>query len=178
MPETKPIPYSEVKDKIRTGDLIAFTTTKYNSFLTFILFLYQRLLGATYTHVGIIVRTGNSTFVVEAVPPLVRIYPVENLSSFYWIDATVSAPNAKQLEFLMKRVGTPYSILDMFKGTIGMENNLNNYYCSELAADFYYNFGYIHDRSLGHTPDSIVKAIMERGNEKAIHVVVDRGNLT
>lgn len=177
MIQTDPVPYSQIMKEIKTGDLIAWKTDKYRSILTFILFLYQKLTGALYTHVGIVVKIGGKLYVIEAVPPLVRIYPLENKEEFYWIDAKVNAPAARQLKFLTSEVGKPYSILDMFKSVFRLENNTKDYYCSELAAEFYYNFGYISDKSVGHSPDTMVRAISEIGDVEIIQVTVDKGNL-
>lgn len=169
--------YSEIKSKIKTGDLVAWDSPKYSSLLTFILFLYQKITGAVYTHVGVVVKIGGRLYVVEAVPPMVRIFPLENQKRFYWIDATVKGSASRQLGFLTARVGKPYSILDMFKIFLGMENSKEDYYCSELAADFYLHFGYITDPEAGYSPDTIVKAISEREGVDVIKVLMDKGNV-
>ena len=169
--------YSEIKKEIKTGDLIAWDSPKYSSLLTFVLFLYQKITGTLYTHVGIVVKIGGRLYVVEAVPPMVRIFPLENHKRFYWIDATINAPAVKQLNFLTAKVGKPYSILDMFKIYLNMENSKEDYYCSELAADFYTHFGYITDPEAGYSPDTIVKAISEREGVDVVKVLMDKGNV-
>lgn len=168
--------FSEIHTKIKTGDLVAWNTPKYKSFLTFVLFLYQKITGSVFTHVGMVVKIGGRLYVVEAVPPMVRLFPLENYKHFFWIDAAVKAPASKQLTFLTAKVGKPYSILDMFKSHIGMENSKDDYYCSELAADFYYNFGYIKNTDVGYDPDSIVNAISEVGYSPIVKVIMDKGN--
>lgn len=169
--------YSEIRSKIKTGDLIATDEAPIDGFFGLVLYLYQKILGAKYTHVGIAVRMGGRVFVVEATPPEVRLVPISMFGDFKLIPVEMKGPEDAKLEFLFASLGKKYSIMDMLKGTLGIVGNKDNYYCSELAGDFYNSFGYLVDRTVGHSPDSIVEAILEKTQVEPVLVVIDKGNL-
>lgn len=169
--------YSEIRSKIKTGDLIATDEAPIDSFFGLVLSLYQKILGAKYTHVGVAVRMGGRVFVVEATPPEVRLVPISMFGDFKLIQTEMKDNENAQLEFLFASLGKKYSIFDMLKGTLGITGDNSDYYCSELAGDFYNSFGYITDRKAGHSPDSIVEAVLEKAKVEPILVAIDKGNL-
>lgn len=170
--------YSEIRNKIKTGDLIATDEAPIDSFFGLVLSLYQKILGAKYTHVGIAVRMGGRVFVVEATPPEVRLVPISMFGDFKLIPTDMKGSENSHLEYLFSSLGKKYSILDMLKGTLGIAGSNSDYYCSELAGDFYNSFGYLVDRTVGHSPDSIVEAVIAKAKVEPILVVIDKGNLT
>lgn len=171
---------SDIKDQIKTGDLLAFTVRRYGTITSFALWLYQKIRKVTYSHVGIAVRLGDRLFIVEAVSPRVTITPISKVKEFYLIPTTTEekATEEAQIGFLMDFVEVKYSLVDMFTHYLGMESSDRRVYCSELCSAFYYHVGYLHERESGHTPQLLVEAVMKRaGIDKPIHVVTDRGNL-
>lgn len=174
----KQVLLSDIKDQINTGDLVAFSHREYGSITSFILWLYQKVAKVDYSHVGVVIKLGERLFIVEAVPPRVNITPIEKVDDFYWIPTKIQTSERWQIDYLLKSVETPYSIVDMFTHYLGMKFRKDRVYCSELASAFYYHVGYILDRSAGHTPDKIVRATKEAGGvTEDVHVITDRGNL-
>lgn len=168
---------SRTRDKIKTGDLIAFNQRKFNSLVTFVLMIYHRVYGAKYTHVGIATWLGDDLFITEAVPPYSVPTPIESVEDFYWIPCKLETSEVRKRLFLKLSMGKPYSIFEMIKTFLNIKPDRNSLYCSELASRFYLDCGYITDRSAGQTPDTIVQACLNKaGIEEPIHIAVDRGN--
>lgn len=168
---------SETRSQIKTGDLIAFNRRRYNSLTSFVLWSYQKIARAEYSHVGIAMWSGNDLFIVEAIPPRVSITPIEAVEDFYWYSLELRTPEQTMNKFLKRYVGRPYGLFDMLTHYLGMEFNPNSLYCSELASLFYYDIGYILNRDHGHTPDAMASAVRVRSSSDPVHIAVDRGNL-
>lgn len=167
--------YSAIRDELKTGDLIAWNTPKVTSFFTFVLYMYQKILKAEYTHVGVIVREGSRVFVLEATPPVVRLYPLSFSPEFFYIP--VNRDDLEdELDHILHALGKPYSLLDLIKGLLKIKADDREYYCSELASEFYNRVGYIEDEWAGLTPDTLVRAVCKAGNVKPVFVKNDWGN--
>lgn len=169
--------YSQIRDELKTGDLLAWRITKINSIFDFILVLYQKILGARFSHVGIVVKLGGRTFVVEATPPAVRIFPLSMCDDFYLIKTNNLKFSTSYLNALFKHLGKKYSISDLSKGILDIKGDSSNLYCSELAKEFYKGIGYIDDEDAGLTPDKIVFTIQEKSGFEPVFVSIDRDNL-
>ena len=170
--------YSEIRKDIKTGDLLVWDTEEFSSFFGFVLFLYQKILKAKFTHVGVVVRMGERLFLVEATPPEVRLVPISMFDDFYIIHTDMRPDQRRYLKFLFSAIGKKYSLVDLVKSIFKVQGSSKDYYCSELASDFYNSFGYISDPTAGQTPDSIVFSIMEKTGTAPTKVFVDKGNLT
>lgn len=169
---------SEVIDDMRTGDLIAYRITRYNSLTSLLLKIWQKTTKNKYSHVGVVLKLEDRVFIVEAIPPRVAMVPITLEKSFYWIPTQIDDPNGRMVSTLTEHIGTKYNVLDILWHYLGMERSKDSLYCSVLASEFYNDIGYLRERESGHTPDTIVKAIKERSNiQTEIHVVTDRGNL-
>lgn len=167
--------YSKVRHDIKTGDLIAWKTTKITSFFTFVLYLYQKILGADFTHVGIAFREGDRLFVLEATPPAVRLHPLSLSGDFYHIPVSYDQQSS-QIDYLLLTLGREYSIFDLLRSMFKLGNDNSDYYCSELCADFYNAVGYINNEWAGVTPDSLVNEVVKTSGTSPIFVKNDRGN--
>lgn len=168
--------YSKVRQELKTGDLLAWKTTKINSFFDFVLFLYQKILKAEYTHVGIVVKEGNRFFLIEATPPVVRLFPVSLCDDFYHFPLNIDYKST-QIDFLLRTIGKKYSLIDLIRSILKLGDNTSEYYCSELAGRFYNDIGYINDEEAGITPDKIIEAVAKKNNVTPIFVKIDKGNL-
>lgn len=169
--------YSEIRSELKTGDLIAWDDAELDSFFGIILYLYQKILKAKYTHVGVVVRIGGRVFIVEATPPEVRLIPLKMLTDFYHIKANVKANPQSQIKFLLATLGTTYSLWDMAKGLFKLGSSKKDFYCSELAGHFYNEFGHLTDRTAGFSPDTIVEALIKHTGNQPVKVVIDKANV-
>lgn len=169
--------YSKLRSEIKTGDLIAYDTEEIDSFFGSVLYFYQKILKARYTHVGVAVRLNNRVFLLEATPPQVRLVPLPMCGDFYLIKTDLEADENKMLSVLVSYLGRSYSLLDLLKAKLKITNNPSDLYCSELAQEFYNMFGYLPNRRAGETPDTIVDAVVKRSGNQPIKVIIDKGNL-
>ena len=167
--------YSKIRSDIRTGDLLAWKTTKITSFFSLVLFLYQKILKAKYTHVAIALRLGDRVFIVEATPSMTQMVPLSGCDEFYLLKAGV-VENDKVINTLLRDITKPYGLLDLFKAMVGIKGSRDDLYCSELVNNFYSDIGYIsEDLNIGFTPDTAVKYMTTRLNTEPTHVKVDTG---
>lgn len=167
---------SEILPDLKSGDLLAWKTTKVDSFFDFVLFLYQKIFKAEFTHVAIVVVIGDRHFIVEATPPTVRLYPISMTDDFYLIKTDLELNN-RHYDNLLRNLGKPYGLTDFFKGIFGIGTSDSSYYCSELSGKFYNSIGYIVDDEAPHTPHALVNAVLEKSKHEMIFVRNDRGNL-
>jgi len=168
--------YSEIREKIRTGDLVAWDKPTDPGLTGLFLKLYQKITKARYTHVGVAVVLGERVMMVEATPPEVRLYPLSMSSDFYLIKTDISRVS-KHLDIVLSELGKPYNLLDFFKNVIGFSDSNRDYYCSQLVSRYYNEIGYINNDLAGLTPDSIVEEVIKASSSDPIYVNVDRGNL-
>lgn len=173
--------YSEFRKELKTGDLLAWDTTEIVTFFDFVLFLYQKILKAKYSHVGIVLRFGERVFVMEAVPPFVRVFPLSMLSNFSVIKTNLNSSNNPEVDrlycnALLKHSGKRYSLTDLIKGMFDMKPDDSSLYCSELALDFYRDIEYTTNEEAGITPDTIVEEIIKISGNQPVFVTIDRGN--
>lgn len=170
---------SDMKHKIKTGDLLAFTVRRYGTIVSFILWLYQKITRVKFSHVGVAMWSGNRLFIVEAVSPRVVMTPISKVNDFFLIPVELDKPpELVQADFLMDFIETPYSLIDMVTYYLGLEFSKHKVYCSTLASAFYYFTGFLTERESGHTPQKLVDAVLKRAEvDEPIHIVTDRGNL-
>lgn len=168
--------YSEIRSTVTTGDLIAWNKPGFKSTTGMLLLLYQKILKAKYTHVGVAAVLGGRIMIIEATPPAVRIFPLSMLTDFDIIKTEIAdIPN--HLDVLLTQLGKPYSLLDFFRGIFHISGGNSKYYCSQLASKYYNDIGYIDNEFAGLTPDSIVEEISKRSGNTPVAIKIDRGNL-
>lgn len=85
-----------------------------------------------YSHVGTAWVIGERVFVIEAVTPLVRIFPLSKLLPFYHLP--MNAPWSPQaLEYALSKIGEPYSQLQAIQAFFKLPNDDSLWECAELA---------------------------------------------
>lgn len=178
---TKQHLYSDVRDTLQTGDLIATRTTKIETFFDFVLYWYQKLFKRRFSHVGVVLRVGDRIFIVEAVPKVVRMIPLSMYSNFYLIRTGVK-DSSRHFHNLTRHLGKPYSLLDLIKGMLNIKGSENDLYCSELALTFYQDIGYFTDvvdefDEHTSTPDELVDWVLTQSKSEIEFVRIDKGNI-
>lgn len=172
--------YSEIRDTLKTGDLISWKAGKVNSFFTAILKIYQKILKPKSVHVGVVFVAGKRVFVVEARPPQIRIYPLSRMEDFYLIRTNI--PDDKNnVDLLLAKVGVKYGLFDLIKGILfGKGKNNKRIYCSELASIYYESVQLLDTtkyKDAWRSPDNLIEAICEITESEPIYVKIDKGNL-
>lgn len=139
---------------VKTGDLLVWTkdqqSFKSNLFLKVVRFFTQ----SEFAHVGIAYWVGDRLCVIEATIPEVRIYPLSNKDEFYHIamDADVDLETE---DWLLDKVGLPYSFMDCLRAYFGyVSSNNQSYQCAELCNEFYRKVGI--ELGTVYTPSKLV----------------------
>lgn len=93
--------YQEARDKIQSGDIIAWSHYNWGSWYDFKVQSVQIVGRTPYCHVAVAYRMGGRLWVIEAVKPCVRMVPLSNLiqpKGFYWLNVNVPMTD-DELEF-------------------------------------------------------------------------------
>jgi hypothetical protein len=77
--------YAAQRHEIKSGDLLAWSHRKWGSLYDIKIQAVRLFTMSEYSHVGIAWVVSGRVFVIEAVEPMVRIYPLSKLGSFYHI---------------------------------------------------------------------------------------------
>ena len=129
--------YQEIRDELKSGDIIVASKGNMQSFNGFISLFIRIVTASSYSHVGVVVKLGNRCFVVEATPPVVRLYPLSKLDSFYVIKME-QALSREDENRLFEYVGLPYSdwnsVASYFTGKPLANGKLQ---CAQLVSSFY-----------------------------------------
>lgn len=135
--ETTTSNYQEIRDEMKSGDIIVACKGNMQTFNGFLSLLIRIFTASSYSHVGVVVKLGNRCFVVEATPPVVRLYPLSKLDSFYVIKME-QALSREDENRLFEYVGMPYSdwnsIASYFTGKPLANGKLQ---CAQLVSSFY-----------------------------------------
>ena len=107
--------YSSIRSDIRSGDLLAFSRGSWRTWNDIKANLVRIFTRSTYNHVGLAWVVSGRVFILEAVQPKLRIYPLSQRGEFFLIGLDASW-RADTEEFALARVGYDYSQLDAVKG--------------------------------------------------------------
>lgn len=154
--------YSEIRSQIKSGDLLAWSHIGIKSWHDFKIWLVRLFMRSEYSHVGTAWVIGERVFVIEAVMPLVRIYPLSSLGDFYHLP--LNAPWKQETEALaLSRVGHAYSQLQAMQAPFGKPPEDNLWECAELAASIAKADGI--DLGEVYTPSAVVLAAQTLGSK-------------
>ena len=152
--------YKQARPMIRSGDVLAWShrgITSWHDLKIWFVRLFQR---SEYSHVGTAWVVGNRVFVIEAVMPKVRIYPLSKLGDFYWLQ--MGAYWRKATETLaLSFVGDDYSQMQAIVSPFVTPPNDDRWECAELVATVARQDSI--DLGAVYTPSEVVLAAQKRG---------------
>lgn len=158
--------YSDIRPSIKSGDLLVWSDSSIKSIKDFFLQIVRVFTKSEYNHVGIAWVVGDRVFVIEAVIPSVRIYPLSELLPFYHVKT--NAPWSDETEtFALQQIGDDYSIVQAIFSLIEKPNLDDNWQCAELVHDILLKDGI--DLGNVYTPASLVKSAIEKFD--SIHLI-------
>jgi hypothetical protein len=102
--------YEDIRPNIRSGDLLAFSHGDWRSWSGIKTLIVRAFTLSTYSHVGVAWVVAGRVFVLEAVKPKVRIYPL-SLSGDFYLTRTDTNWTPEVEQFAMDRIGFDYSEL-------------------------------------------------------------------
>ena len=154
--------YADARPLIRSGDLLAWSHRApwYRSWYDFKIALVRMFTMSEYSHVATAWVVGGRVFAIEAVMPLVRIYPLSKLGEFYHLPLGAKFDD-DVLEFALSKVGEPYSQVQAMQAFFHLPSDDGLWECAELVRKLAMLEGI--DLGLNATPSEIVLAAQVRG---------------
>lgn len=148
--------YQDARNKIKSGDLLAWSHRGWRSWYDIQIQLVRFFTQSEYSHVGVAWVTGGRVFVIEAVTPKVRIYPLSKLGEFYWTPGFLDwTPELE--ERALGYVGTEYSKMEALAAFFGRTVDAMKMQCAKLVATL------VGINSSNMTPSQVVDMALEQG---------------
>ena len=152
--------YKQARPMIRSGDVLAWSHRGINSWHDLKIWFVRMFTRSEYSHVGTAWVVGSRVFVIEAVMPKVRIYPLSKLGDFYWLQ--MGAYWRKATETLaLSFVGDDYSQLQAMVSPFITPPDDRRWECAELVATVARQDSI--DLGAVYTPSEVVLAAQKRG---------------
>ena len=126
--------YADIRPLIRSGDILAWSHREpwYRSWYDFKIALVRMFTRSEYSHTGTAWVVGDRVLVIEAVTPLVRVFPLSKLLPFYYLPLKARwSPEA--LEYALSKVGEPYSQLQALQAFFKLPSEDSFWECAELT---------------------------------------------
>lgn len=159
--------YDYYRPNIKTGDLLVWKTTNWNSAIDWMLQIVRLVRRTEITHVGVAFVVGGRVLVVEAVYPNVRIYPLSKLLPFYHVGLGMPWEDSKD-DILLEHIGEKYSIPQAIMSAFREPKDDNMWQCAELAKKIYTELGYSLDGIV--TPDHLVDEMLNNSQTGLVKV--------
>lgn len=152
--------YAAARPLIRSGDLIAQSRGDWTTLIGIKINIVRIFTRSTYSHVGIAWVIGGRVFMLEAVKPRLRIYPMSKIGDFYLLpmQARWTEPGENTA---LENVGVEYSELVAMQAFFGPLDVGNVQQCAAYALAVYAADGI--DLGNRATPDAVVLTAMQRG---------------
>jgi len=126
--------YEQARPLLKSGDLLAWSHTGWGSWHDIKVQLVRMFTRSEYSHVAVAWVTAGRVFALEAVQPMVRIYPLSKLGDFYHIPLVVNwTPEVE--EYALSHVGTPYSQVKAIKAFFQPLLHDGQTECAEYVSD-------------------------------------------
>ena len=152
--------YKQARPMIRSGDVLAWSHRGIHSWHDLKIWFVRMFTRSEYSHVGTAWVVGNRVFVIEAVMPKVRIYPLSKLGPFYWLQ--MGAYWRKATETLaLSFVGDDYSQVQAMVSPFITPPKDDRWECAELVATVARQDSI--DLGAAYTPSEVVLAAQKRG---------------
>ena len=152
--------YEQARPMIRSGDILAWSHRGVRSWHDLKIWFVRMFTRSEYSHVGTAWVVGNRVFVIEAVMPKVRIYPLSKLGDFYWLQ--MGAYWRKATETLaLSFVGDDYSQVQAMVSPFITPPKDDRWECAELVATVARQDSI--DLGAVYTPSEVVLAAQKRG---------------
>lgn len=152
--------YKDIRSQIRSGDILAFSTSGWDTFKHVVSQVIRLVTRSDYNHTGTAWVVGGRVFIIEAVEPLVRIYPLSEKGDFFWVPSSVVwTPDVE--EFALSQVGDSYSIWDAIVAPFRDPKSNGSWQCTQLTKAIA-NKGGMNLQSTP-TPANMVRELLELG---------------
>jgi len=153
--------YESIRPTIKSGDILAWSHRPWKTLYDMQIQVVRIATRSEYCHVGVAWVISGRVFVIEAVTPKVRIYPLSKLLPFYFIPVTGNWSDESE-EFALAQVGCEYSKIEAIKSFFGVPDYNELWQCAELLAVV----SKLNSINLGmkYTPSAIVDQALRYSN--------------
>lgn len=152
--------YQSHRPSIKSGDLLAWSNKKWKTWHDIKIQLVRIFLQTEYSHVGTALVMGGRVWVLEAVEPRSRIYPLSKLGSFYHIPLPANwTPEVE--EKALSYIGEEYKQLHAIKAFFKPLEKEDVSECAALAIAIADKCGL--DLGVRATPDEVVEQAQRYG---------------
>lgn len=159
--------YSDARSSIRSGDLLGFSHGSWRSWDDIKASLTRIFTRSEYSHVGVAWVVAGRVFVLEAVKPKVRIFPLSQSGDFYLVN--LNAPwSLDTEEFSLARVGYDYSEIDAVKGFLNRLESGKVSQCAAYVLEVLKKDGI--DLGQRATPDAVIRKALSFKDSKLIFI--------
>lgn len=154
--------YEAIRPDIKSGDVLAWSHKKWNSFYDLQVQAVRFFTQSEYCHVGVAWVTSGRVYVIEAVSPFVRIFPLSKLLPFYYI-RTSDYWTPEIEEFANSKIGESYSKKQAIMAFLNKLKNGDdaNWECAELVVKILSD-GNILDINTQSTPSNVVLELQKK----------------
>lgn len=153
--------YITYRQSIKSGDLLAWSHRGWSSWHDFKIQFVRFFTQSEYSHVGLAIWLGGRLFVLEAVEPMVRIYPLGKLGDFYHTPLEMNWTSEIE-EYACNHIGEDYKQLHAILAYFKELEKGDVSECAALVKDIAMHAGiYLGDRD---TPTSVLKAAQLLGH--------------
>ena len=152
--------YQNARPLIRSGDILAWSHRGIHSWHDLKIWFVRLFTRSEYSHVGTAWVVNNRVLVIEAVKPMVRIFPLSKLGNFYWLRTGAYWRKSTE-ELALSFVGDNYSELQAIMSPFITPPNDDRWECAELVACIARQDGI--DLGGVYTPSEVVLAAQKRG---------------
>jgi hypothetical protein len=154
--------YADYRANIKSGDLLAWSHKGWGSWRDFKIQMVRMFTRSEYSHVAIAWVVGGRVFVIEAVEPMSRIYPLSKLGNFYHVPMDAEWKPSTE-EYALSHVGDDYKQLQALKAYFVSLGRNNTSECAALTIAIYDKEGIdVGDKA---TPSAVVLTAQEAGKE-------------
>lgn len=123
------------REDIQSGDLLAWKTDTRSGLSRAFLKVIRWVTRKKLAHTGIALRMNGELFVLEATMPFVRLLPIRDDETFYWVKTDVTL-NQDSWNFAMEVIGLLYSLRDSIASIFGWTVEDNDIWqCVEICQE-------------------------------------------
>lgn len=154
--------YSEVREKIKSGDVFAWTHKGWGSWYDIKIQIVRLFTQSEYSHVGVAVCWAQRVFILEAVASGVRLHPLSKEVPFYWIP-TESKWEYDVESFAISQLGNEYSTWQAILAFLGKLHSGadTTWQCAEYTQAILKRLGL--ELPGNATPTAVVSNLQEMG---------------
>ena len=145
--------YCEYRNNIKSGDLLAWSHRGWWTWHDIKIQIVRMFTKSEYSHVATAWVVRDRVFVIEAVEPCARIYPLSKLGSIYHIPLNAIWTESTE-EFALSYVGTEYKQLQAIRAFFEPLGKGSASECAALVTTIAAHYGI--DLGARATPDAVV----------------------